>query len=87
MRDRLKIAIYEIPPDYFTVTLADPNNAVLITVGEAGREACFVYGRFKSKELQKKEGLSQNQPDAADENDFRKTTPVATFFTFALPDI
>ena len=65
LRDRLQLAIYEFPPDYFTVTFADPNNAVLITEGEAGREAYFVYGRFKSKELHRKEGLPHNQPDGA----------------------
>lgn len=80
LRDRLQLAIYEFPPDYFTVTFADPNNAVLITEGEAGREAYFVYGRFKSKELHRKEGLPHNQPDgAADENDFRQTNSLATF--------
>lgn len=79
-RDHLRLAVYELPPDYFTVTLADPRNAVLITEGEAGREAYFVYGRFKSKELQRREGLSHNQPNgAAGENDFAETTPLATF--------
>lgn len=79
LRDDLRLAIYEFPPDYFTATLADPNNAVLITEGEAGREALFVYGRFKSKELQKKEGLSESQSDAACESDFADGTRLATF--------
>lgn len=80
MRDYLRLAVYELPADYFTMTLADPRNAVLITEGEAGREAYFVYGRFKSKELQRREGLSHNQPNgAAGENDFAETTPLATF--------
>jgi hypothetical protein len=80
MRDHLQLAIYELPADYFTVTLADPRNTVLITEGEAGREAYFVYGRFKSKELQRREGLSHNQPNgAASENDFAETIQLATF--------
>lgn len=79
LRDHLRLAVYELPPDYFTVTLADARNAVYITEKEAGSEAYFVYGRFKSKELQKGEGLSHNQPGAAGENDFRNTTPLATF--------
>lgn len=80
LRDYLRLAVYELPPDYFTVTLADPDNAVFITEGEAGPEAYFVYGRFKSKELQRREGLSHNQPNGeANENDFRNTTPLATF--------
>lgn len=80
LRDYLRLAVYDLPPDYFTVTLADPRNAVYITEKEAGGDAYFVYGRFKSKELQRREGLSHNQPDgAANENDFRNTTPLATF--------
>lgn len=80
LRDHLRLAIYELPADYFTVTLADPRNAVLITEGESGREAYFVYGRFKSKELQRREGLLHNQPNvAASEKDFAETTPLATF--------
>ena len=78
-RDHLQLAIYEIPADYFSVTLADPHNAVLITEGEAGRDAYFIYGRFKSKELQMDEGLSQNQMGAPDENDFAAGTRLATF--------
>ena len=79
-RDHLRLAVYELPPDYFTVTLRDPKNAVLITVGEAGHEAHFVYGRFKSKELQKREGLLQYQTNgAASESDFHKITRLASF--------
>lgn len=78
-RDHLRLALYELPPDYFTVTLRDPKNAVFITAGEAGSEAHFVYGRFKSKELQKREGLLQYQMNgAASENDFIKITRLAS---------
>lgn len=80
LRDYLQLAVYELPAGYFTVTLADPRNTVYITEIEAGGEAYFVYGRFKSQELQRREGLSHNQPDGAEsENDFAETTPLATF--------
>lgn len=79
MRDRLQLAVFEIPQDFFTVTLAKPKNAVYITQDEAGKGAYFVYGRFKSKELQKEEGLSQNRRDGTDENNFAERTRLATF--------
>jgi hypothetical protein len=79
MHDRLPLAVFEIPRDFFTVALAAPRNAVSITQGETGPGAYFIYGRFKSKKLQKAEGLSQNVAGGANENDFANKTPLATF--------
>lgn len=49
MRDDLHLAMFEIPSDFFSETMSKQENAIYITEGAAGKEAYFVYGRFKSK--------------------------------------
>lgn len=80
MRESLRLAVFEVPPDFFTDTMAKRENAVLIYEGEAGKDPYFVYGRFKSLELQAQENLSQeSNGNRIDAIDFAEEMNLATF--------
>lgn len=79
MREYLQLAVFELPPDFFTVTMAKPENAVLIYEREAGKDAYFVYGRFKSLRLHRQEKLSQGSDDGISALAFAEEKKLATF--------
>lgn len=59
MREHLHLAVFELPSNFFTETMSQPENAILIYESEAGKDAYFVYGRFKSLKSQAQENLPQ----------------------------
>lgn len=80
MREYLQLAVFELPPDFFTQIMSQPENAVLIYENEAGKDAYFVYGRFKSLKLQAQESSSQqSNGNSVDALRFAEEMKLATF--------